>query len=611
MAEISYMYSKIRKEFGRPCEFQPSEPEDLTNNLPNEALLSEYTLLNPMEREIDNIPCLSEASTNTQQVEMRPRGQTHVEGGWPLQVDPTELDEKTKFRKKVEREDGYYQTCKRLVDEHAEKVLKQNNAIDIFESYFVGDELDLSSGPPSAKTITVFQDPSPVKRCVCKISWLPDGKKLAMAYCNTKFQGSTEGMTVKSHVWDVNNPNSPELDLVPQSPLCCLQYSPKDTNLIAGGSYNGIVQLWDVRKATSAVGSSDTTKSAKTDKDNRSIIDDSHKDPVWDLKWLLSKTGEFLTVSTDGRALIWDLRKLSEPAQGEAVVLKPSDKINDGGPKGELGGICIDYDPAVGGPSKYMVGTEQGSVLLCNRKGKTPQDKIQNCYNGHHGPVYSVMRNPHCSKYFMTVGDWTTRLWVAEDAQLRTPMFQTYYHKAYLTGGTWHPARPGVFLTTRMDGVLNVWDLLYRQSAPVLSVQVSDFSLNTVQTTNEGKHVAVGGVDGSTVLLELSQGLSQPQHEERQTIENMFLRESSRDRSLVQRAKERKQKGKKKSGGQGGRDKDMGGPDESELKSLTDKFLQKVSSKEEEDRKEQEEVDNKRRLLIEMIESGQEVRDED
>eukprot|EP00666_Eupelagonemidae_sp_cell4sb_P012943 gene12943-3887_t len=60
-----------------------------------------------------------------------------------------------------------------------------------------------------------MQDPSPVKRSVAKISWLPDGKKLAIAYCNMKFQGSTEGMTAKSHVWDVNNPNSPELDLIP------------------------------------------------------------------------------------------------------------------------------------------------------------------------------------------------------------------------------------------------------------------------------------------------------------------------------------------------------------------------------------------------------------
>eukprot|EP01062_Namystynia_karyoxenos_P058322 TRINITY_DN49888_c0_g1_i1.p1 TRINITY_DN49888_c0_g1~~TRINITY_DN49888_c0_g1_i1.p1 ORF type:complete len:608 (+),score=245.84 TRINITY_DN49888_c0_g1_i1:159-1982(+) len=607
MAEISYMYQRARREFGRPVEFQSAEPEELANNMPSETLQAEYMRLDPCEREIENIPSLSEAATNTAQIETKQRGQTHVEGGWPAQVDYTELDDKTKFRKKVEREEGYYQTCKRLVDEHAEKVLKQNNAIDIFEQYFDKDELDLSSGPPSAKTVTVFQDPSPVKRTVAKISWLPDGKKLAIAYCNTKFQGSSEGMTVKSHVWDVNNPNSPEIDLVPQSPLCCLQYSPKDTNIIAGGSYNGVVQLWDVRKASA----SSATEPKVGKPDSKSVIDDSHKDPVWDLKWLMSKSGEFLTVSTDGKAFIWDVRDLKQPMAQETITLKPIDKINEGGPKGELGGICIDYDAQVGGPSKYMVGTEQGSVLLCNRKGKSPQDKIQFCYNGHHGPVYSVMRNPGCSKVFLTVGDWTTRLWQAEDAQLRTPLFQTFYHKAYLTGGIWHPVRTGVFLTSRMDGVMNVWDLLYRQSAPVLSVQVSDFSLNTLQCTNEGRHVAVGGVDGNTVLLELSQGLCQLQNEEKQIIEAIFQRESGRDRALGQRAKERKQKGRKKSTAQQRTDKELGAPDEAELQDMTQKFLKSVTEREEKDKQEHTELAEKRRQLIKQIEDGQEVPDEE
>ena len=37
-----------------------------------------------------------------------------------------------------------------------------------------------------------------------------------------------------------------------------------------------------------------------------------------------------------------------------------------------------------------MVGTEQGVVLLCNRKAKTPQDKITAAYPGHHGPIYAL-----------------------------------------------------------------------------------------------------------------------------------------------------------------------------------------------------------------------------
>ena len=57
-----------------------------------------------------------------------------------------------------------------------------------------------------------------------------------------------------------------------------------------------------------------------------------------------------------------------------------------------------------------MVGTEQGSVMSCNRKAKTPGEKIVAVYPGHHGPVYALQRNPFFPKNFLTVGDWTARV---------------------------------------------------------------------------------------------------------------------------------------------------------------------------------------------------------
>jgi len=43
---------------------------------------------------------------------------------------------------------------------------------------------------------------------------------------------------------------------------------------------------------------------------------------------------------------------------------------------------------------------------------------------------------------------------------------------SYLTDGCWSPVRPGVFYTSRMDGVLDVWDYLFKQNEPTLSIQV-------------------------------------------------------------------------------------------------------------------------------------------
>ncbi len=59
---------------------------------------------------------------------------------------------------------------------------------------------------------------------------------------------------------------------------------------------------WDDRKGSAPVESSP--------------IEKSHRDPVYDLCWLQSKTGtEFASVSTDGQILWWDLRKLAEPME--------------------------------------------------------------------------------------------------------------------------------------------------------------------------------------------------------------------------------------------------------------------------------------------------------
>jgi dynein intermediate chain 2 len=50
-------------------------------------------------------------------------------------------------------------------------------------------------------------------------------------------------MPVTSYIWDVNNPNDPDQELVPYSPLCCLVYNPKSADHLVGGSYNGNIGL--------------------------------------------------------------------------------------------------------------------------------------------------------------------------------------------------------------------------------------------------------------------------------------------------------------------------------------------------------------------------------
>jgi len=515
------MYTKTRKQFGRHAAFADEPTEVVSDIRPEPDLRAEYIERNPVTTIVQVAPEMSEHEANTQQISFATTGFSHTEGGWPKDIDCTEAEHVIRYRKKVEKDEDYIKTISNL-GVQVEDLIKQNNAIDIYEDYFSGAVADHSSEQPFAKTLTVFRDPNEIKRAASYISWNPDvnNRKCAIAYSILNFQQQPEGMSTSSYIWDVANPNVPDFELNAPSQLCCINYNPKDTNVLGGGMYNGQVAFWDIRKGHQPCESSP--------------IEKSHRDPCYDMAWLQSKTGtEFTSVSTDGSVFWWDCRRLGEPLENLTLKEKNSDTV--------LGAVSMEYE-AVAGPSKFMIGTEQGTVLMCNRKAKTPADRIGASYPGHHGPVVSLERNPFFPKYFMSVGDWTARVWMED---LKTPIMTTRYHSTYLTGGTWSPTRPGVFFTIKMDGELDVWDYFYKQNDPTLSVKVTDRPLTSFNIQDTGRLVTVGASDGSATLLELCEGLAVMQQNEKQSINQMFERETKREKNLEARAKELKNAAKK------------------------------------------------------------------
>jgi len=467
----------------------------------------------------------------------------HLEGGWPKNVDISDPQSKRIHIKSLLQEKSYKTAIQRL-SEPTERFIKQNVALDIYEEYFVPKDVANGSGASvpedlpyedekiEAKMVSVFKDPSKVKRTACHLSWLPgDGSKLAVAFCDMNFSKTSVmeqnvDANFESYIWDINNPNRPEVTLVPQSPLCCLEFNPKDTNLLVGGCYNGVVNLFDVR-------SPDKSPIEESD------IKLSHRDPIYDVRWIQSKNSTmFLTVSTDGLVNLWDTRQLAQPS--ETLTLELQEKNGIPPPiNGTLGGFSLHYN-AAHSAAKYMVGTEQGAIVACTRRKNKPT-LIDRSYLAHHGPVYSVMRNPFLPKYFLSIGDWTAKVW---EEETESPIISTKYHDCYLTSGCWSTSRPGVFFTTKADGSLDIWDLYHQQSYPSLTVSVSQQALHTIRLLN-GQNLAVGGVDGSVTMIQLSDALSGFKHGERVTnndeleaMRSMFERESKRENRILFKRKQ-------------------------------------------------------------------------
>lgn len=84
------------------------------------------------------------------------------------------------------------------------------------------------------------------------------------------------------------------------------------------------------------------------------------------------------------------------------------------------GGTRLDYNGEAGA-FKYLVGTEQGYTFSVNKKAQKVEFLQKFGMNGgkHHGPIYALERNPSLYKYFLTVGDWTAKIWSEE---IKTPL---------------------------------------------------------------------------------------------------------------------------------------------------------------------------------------------
>ncbi|CAM9816421.1 unnamed protein product [Heterosigma akashiwo] len=539
MAEVAYEYLKVRTEFGKHCQFKDVGATLLECVAGKNDMDDQFVQKNPTITNLDTSPHMSEHIANTERSVTASSSMRHEEGGWPKDVDPSEQSDVSRFRKKAEKDEEYKNAIKDLGPVIGQ-CLRQNNTIDIYEEYFEGDAADHSSEPPSAKGLAVFRDPNALgaqgaQRTATSINWHPEGPtKIAVSYSVLNFQdprflGSSR-MPLPSYVWDIVNPNTPDVELLPPNPLVCLRYNPKSTETLVGGSYNGLITFYDLRKPGAPTG-----RAAPHD---ASVIEKSHHDPVYDVFWVSSKTGnQCVSVSTDGQMLWWDTRRLADPS--DRLLLATDAK----GGGMVLGGSALEYNTEAG-PTKFLVGTEQGVVLSVNTRNAKQNNGIAVFDMGpgkHHGPIYSIQRNPTNTKFFLTVGDWTARIWTED---LKTPIMTTKYHPAYLTAGCWSPARAGVFFVTRMDGVVDIWDYFYRQNEVAYSHKVGDSPLSSISVQGHvqggGRLVAVGDTNGTVSLLEVCDSLGSPQPNEKAAINAMLERETKQEKNLDLREKELK-----------------------------------------------------------------------
>ncbi|NXP39298.1 DNAI2 protein, partial [Leiothrix lutea] len=492
--EIKYEYARKRSEFGRPCSFSDFLAEVTADIPPDPSLADDFIPQDPVDFAVQEGPVMSLHEVNTERAQVATRGVNHVEGGWPKHVDPKNSELTTRYREEVEREEVYTKTVQRL-GSLVEHYIRQNNTIDIYEEYFEEEEEEEEEEEhPSAKIVNVFRDPNKIRRMCTHLSWHPDANRaLAVAYCTLDFQDSRKDMTFDSYVWDLG-----------------------DKEREFWGNLMGICVSESGMRPCSTPGrvAGGASCFAHT---------------------AVQKQGEMGAGSPchalSPQILWWDIRKLSQPSERLILDITREDQLNKA-----LGVISLDFVPAM--PTKFLVGTEQGIIVSCNRDAKTPPEKIANIFRSHIGAVYTVTRNPFFPKVFLSVGDWTARIWT-EELMDSSSIMETKNHTAYLLDVCWSPVKPAVFFTVRSDGILDIWDFLYHQKEPSLTFKVSNDPLLSVCSQDNGQIIGCGTKMGNVSLLKLSPGLCTIRKNEKTLTSTMFEREARREKVLQEKYRER------------------------------------------------------------------------
>ena len=526
MAEIAYTYTRNAPN-GRHCSFTDTGPTSLIEYLPDTAEQTLYTPSPSVETLVDHTSSVANMATNTPHCSTVPQGMGHLVGGWPLSVDPGEAEARWKYIEKMEREEPYPAAVAALGPVVINS-LRANNTVDLYEEYlwgggggagagatsgsnsggksalgsgtcFTAANNYSSSGAPDLKLRNVLTGGYGE---VTGIAWSPFGtSRLAVAHSASRF--------LPGLVWDSTEPNKPIAQLCPHKDcLTSVSYSTKDMHIVAGGASDGTIYCWDTRAGPRAV--------------NHTPTEHSHLQAVTALKFMTAKSGETLSTSLDGTVRVWDLRRLDRAVTHNALPL-----TRTGGSWGTvdemLGGVSMDYDPVVGGPSAFLIGTQEGCILDCSKKDE--ELLSLECYNAHHGPVHAVQRCPSHPSLFLSGGDWRSRLWFdnCQEAVWTTP-----YSPHFVTYLVWQHKRSALFLRAMLNGCIEAWDLVYKQNAPTVTQRLSNSPLTHLALHADGEMLAAGDSKGNLHIVQLEGALVEDRPEYHTWLD-LLLKAASQD----------------------------------------------------------------------------------
>lgn len=379
--------------------------------------------------------------------------------------------------------------------------------------YTQDPDVEPDSGEGRLKEMMQFGGTHTIRRMVTSIDWSPRYKELLMASYSktTTFSSEVQGLVL---VWNCRAPHRPEFTFHCQSEVQKSVFSPFHPNYIIGGSYSGQVMLWDTRANSEAV-----LKTPLTGK--------GHTYPITGLDIIGTRqANSIVSTSSDGTVCTWSMDMLAQPQETIELALQPPSKVEEVAP------TAVSHTSA--DTSTFLVGTEDGNVYSVNRQDRAGakagiDPKI--LYKGHFAMVTGAQHHPKkgpidMGDLFLTSSlDWTIKLWRLKSSSptaamqasngpvIQTPLLE-FQRDDMVYDVSWSPQRPGVLASVDGTGECHVYDICQSHEVSLAKATPSAVTgspasqapraLNKVAWDHdEGKRLAVGGVDGALTIFEV------------------------------------------------------------------------------------------------------------
>ncbi|KAF4553527.1 WD domain-containing protein 6 [Elsinoe fawcettii] len=374
------------------------------------------------------------------------------------------------------------------------------------------------------KEIMQFHDEKWTKRrMLSDIDFSPKYPELLLA-SYTKATNTVQAAPGLVLVWNSHMPSRPEYAFTATSDILCANFSPYHPNIILGGTYSGQVCMWDTRQKSQ--------DGAPVQRTPLAGERGGHAHPIYSLSVVgTQNASNIISVSTDGTTCAWSFDMLSKPQEHLELISPPGRSRTE-----DVAPTCISFPKS--DPTYFLAGTEDGSVVPVHRydrAGAKAGIDQRIVYRGHTAPVTGLDFHPSRGKIdlgdlALTSGlDWSVKLWrvrphssalstantASNGLQVERPLLDIM-REDVVYDVKWSPTKPGVFGCVDGAGRLEVFDINVDVEVPVARAEPSHAagdvfgvkSLNKLAWEhNEGRKVAVGGLDGVVTVFEVGSEL--------------------------------------------------------------------------------------------------------